>query len=140
VQEFIQAAAKQLGIDASVAEKATGVVLGFIKSKAGADFGKLAEKVPGAAGLAEAGQSAAAGSGSGGGGLLGGVMNMASTAVGGEAGDALALTGKLKDTGLDISKLGSFGTMLVDFLKAKAGEGAVDAILAKLPALKKLMG
>ena len=77
---------------------------------------------------------------SGGGGLLGGVMKMASSAIGGEAGDALELTGKLKDSGLDVGKFGSFGTMLVDFIKDKAGEGTVDAILAKLPELKKLTG
>lgn len=138
MQEFIQAAAKQLGIDASIAEKATGVVLGFIKSKlGGSDFGELAGKIPGLNDLADKGDTE---SGKGAGGLLGGVMNMASSAIGGEAGDALALTGKLKDTGLDVGKFGSFGTMLVDFIKDKAGEGMVETILSKLPELKKLTG
>lgn len=68
------------------------------------------------------------------------MMKMASSAIGGEAGDALELTGKLKDAGLDIGQLGSFGTQFVDFIKDKAGQGAVDTILSQMPELKKLLG
>lgn len=137
MQEFIQAAAKQLGIDEAVAEKAASVVLGFIKSKlASGDFGQLASQIPGLSDLADKGGDA----GDGGGGLMGGVMKMASSAIGGEAGDALELTGKLKDAGLDMGQLGGFGSMLVDFIKDKAGDGTVDMILSKLPELKKMVG
>lgn len=137
MQEFIESAAEKLGIDKSIAEKATGVVLGFLKSKLGdGDFGDLASKLPGATGLLESTDDAD----SGGGGMLGGVMKMASSALGGEAGDALELTGKLKDTGLNLDQFGSFGTMIMDFIKDKAGDGMVNTILEKLPELKKMLG
>jgi hypothetical protein len=138
MQEFIESAAEKLGIDKSIAEKATGVVLGFIKSKLGdSDFGDLAAKLPGATGLLE---TAGGGGDSAGGGMLGGVMKMASSAIGGGAGDALELTGKLKDSGLGLDQFGSFGTMLMDFVKDKAGEGAVGTIVEKIPELKKMLG
>lgn len=54
MQEFIHAIAKQLGIDEATAEKATAIILGFIKSKlASGEFGQLASKIPGLAKLAE---------------------------------------------------------------------------------------
>lgn len=138
MQEFIKSVAEKLGIDEAIAGKATSVVLSFIKSKLeGGDFGKLASKIPGFSDLAEKGNTEGE---AGGGSLLGGMMKMASSAVGGEAGDALALSGKLKDTGLDVSQMGSFGTNLIDFIKDKAGEGTVDTILSQLPELKKLAG
>ena len=68
MQEFIESAVEKLGIEKSVAEKATGAVLGFIKSKMGdSDFGELAAKIPGATGLIE---GAGGGEESGGGGGL----------------------------------------------------------------------
>ncbi len=138
MEEFIQSIAKQLGISDAIAKQATSVVLGFIKSKlADGDFGELASKIPGLSDLASEAPSEAD---SGGGGLLGGVMKMASSAIGGEAGDALVLTGKLKDTGLDVGQMGSFGSGLFDFIKGKAGDSAVDMITSQMPELKKLLG
>jgi hypothetical protein len=137
MQEFIESAAAKLGIDKAITEKATAAVLSFIKSKLGAsDFGDLAAKLPGAADLAKSEGS----SGGSGGGMLGGVMKMASSALGGGAGDALELTGKLKDSGLELDQFGSFGTMLMDFIKGKAGEGMVGKVLDNVPELKKLIG
>ena len=47
MKEFIESAAKQLGIDASVMEKATGAVMSFLQSNLGeTEFGELAEKLP----------------------------------------------------------------------------------------------
>lgn len=74
---------------------------------------------------------------SGGGGLPGGMMKMASSPIGG---DALELSGKLKNSGLDMSQLGPFGAKLLDFVKDKAGDDAVDTILSQLPELKKRLG
>lgn len=137
MEEFIQNIAKQLGISEAIAKQATSVILGFIKSKlADGDFGQLASQIPGLSDLASAEPS---GEASGGGGLLGGVMKMASSAIGGEAGDALELTGKLKETGLDIGQMGSFGSGLVDFIKDKAGDGAIDMLTSQMPELKKLI-
>ncbi len=136
MQEFIENIAKQLGINEAIAKQATSVIVGFIKSKlADGDFGDLASKIPGLSDLADAQPSGD----EGGGGLLGGVMKMASSAIGGEAGDALELTGKLKDTGLDVGQMGSLGSGLIDFIKDKAGDGAVDMITSQMPELKKML-
>ncbi|MCA9119692.1 MAG: DUF2780 domain-containing protein [Planctomycetaceae bacterium] len=138
MQEFIQSIAKQLGVDEAVAEKAASIVLSFIKSKlASSDFGSLAAQIPGLSDLAEKGEKAGSGDA---GGLLGGMMKMASSAIGGETGDTIELAGKLKESGLDIGQLGTFGTKLLDFIKDKAGDGTVDMILSQLPELKKILG
>lgn len=137
MQEFIQATAKQLGIDENVASQATSAVLGFVKEKVGrGEFGELAAKVPGLSDLAGADSS----DGDSGGSMLGSMMKAASSALGGDAGDALALTGKLKDSGLDANNVGPFLSRLVEFIKDKAGEESVNAILEKLPQLKSLLG
>ena len=67
-------------------------------------------------------------------------MKMASSALGGGAGDAVELSGKLQESGLGLDKFGSFGTMLMDFIKGQAGEGMVGTILEKIPELKKMLG
>ena len=67
-------------------------------------------------------------------------MKAASSALGGDAGDSLALAGDLKESGLGTDQLGPFLTQLIEFIKGKAGEGTVAMILEKLPQLKSLIG
>ena len=136
MQEFIQSAAKQLGIEESVASQATSTVLGFLKEKlTRGEFGELAAQVPGLSDLAGADASDEESGGS----MLGSMMKAASSALGGDAGDALALTGKLKDSGLDVDKLAPFLGRLIEYVKDNAGEETINAILDKLPQLKSLL-
>ncbi len=138
MQDLIESLSTKLGIDKSIAEKATGVVMGFMKDKlADNDFGQLLEKLPGASNLI--GQAKESSSG-GGGGMMGSLLGAAASAIGGKAGDALALTGKLKDTGLDVGKFGDFGATVTDYIKEKAGDDLFGKVLSGVPELAKLAG
>ena len=89
MQDFIKSAASQLGIDESVANNATGTVLGFLKNGMGDQFASVAEKLPGAEQLVSSASKSAdadnggGGGGGGGGGLLGSVTKAASSMLGG---------------------------------------------------------
>ena len=136
MQELIESVASKLGIDKSIAEKATGVVIGFLKDKLDdSTFATLLEKLPGASQLLGKAEES-----SGGGGMLGGLLGAASSAIGGSAGETLELTGKLKDSGLDISQFGEFGSQVTDYIKDKAGDDLFGQVLSHVPQLAKLAG
>jgi hypothetical protein len=134
MQEFIQIAVKQLGISEDTATSATGAVLNLLNQKAGDEVTSgLMSKLPGAEALLSASSSGSSSAGSGG--LLGGLGSMLGGKLGGAAGALAALQG----SGLDSSQMGSFVTMLVEFVKQKAGTEVVDGLLEKVPDLKGLL-
>ncbi len=135
MQEFIQLAVSKLGISQETAQSATGSVLNLLKQKAGDEATSgLLSKLPGAEALLNASSSSSGGAGSGG--LLGGLGSVLGGKLGGAAGALTALQG----SGLDSSQIGPFVTMLVDFVKQKAGAEAVDGVLEKVPDLKSMLG
>ena len=137
MQDLIELLVAKLGIDKSIAEKATGVALSFLKDKLDDTmFGQLLDKLPGADSLVGQAEENT----SGGGGLMGSLLGAASSAIGGEAGDALELTGKLKDSGLELSKFGDFGSTVTDYIKDKAGDDLFGQVLSNVPELAKLAG
>jgi len=139
MEEFIQSIAKQLGISEDVAKSITAKVMGLIKGKLGdSDFSSLASKIPGADNLAAG--NAGITEGSGGGGLLGSLTKMASSAIGGDAGEGLEIAGMMKSAGLDTEQGTSFLSKMVEFIKEKAGDQIVDQITEKIPALKSVLG
>ena len=130
MQDLIESLATKLGVDKSIAEKATGVAIGFLKDKLDDTmFGQLLEKLPGASNLLTKSEESSGGGGGG-----------ASSAVGGKAGGALELAGKLKDSGLDASKFGDFGATVTDYIKDKAGDDLFGKVLSNVPELAKLAG
>ena len=138
MQDLIESLVAKLGIDKSIAEKATGVAIAFLKDKLDDTvFGQLLEKLPGAGNLVGKAEEASSG---GGGGLLGSMLGAASSAIGGEAGDALELTSKLKGSGLDLSKFGDFGSIVTDYIKDQAGDELFGKVLSSVPELAKLAG
>lgn len=140
MDELIAQLTGKLGIDASVANMATGKAMSLIKSHAGDDlFNKIAESIPGASEAATAGGEEATPSADGGG-MFGKLAGMASGALGGAAGGGLELTSALGAAGLETDKMGGFVTTLVAFLKDKVGDEVMDQVLAKLPMLKTLLG
>jgi len=140
MEEFIQSIAKQLGISEDVAKSITSKILGLVKGKLGdSDFSSLASKIPEADKLAAESAEASEDSG-GGGGLLGSLTKMASSAIGGEAGEGLEIAGVMKSAGLDTEKGASFLSKLVEFIKDKAGDQVVNQITDKIPALKSVLG
>ncbi len=135
MDDLIKQLTAQLGIDSNQATQAAGSVMSLLKSEAGDDlFGKVASAIPGALAAAESAKTPT--SAGGGAGLVGTVMGM----LGGSAGKGFALAAALKALGIDESKLGSFGQIVVNFIQQKAGNDVVQQLLAKLPALQGLIG
>ncbi|MGH7828447.1 MAG: DUF2780 domain-containing protein [Candidatus Binatia bacterium] len=128
MQEFIESAVSQLGINEDQAKSATGGLLNYLKDQDGHDVQALIAKLPGAEDLMK---SMGSGSESGGSGMLGGLGSK----LGGSGGAMAALQG----SGLDASRAGPFVKMLVDYAKQKVGPEQVEQVLAKVPALKNLM-
>ncbi|QQS09726.1 MAG: DUF2780 domain-containing protein [Phycisphaerales bacterium] len=158
MQEFIQMAVKQLGINEQQAKSATSGVLGLLQKNAPADaFSGVMNSVPGASDLLK-GLGGNPGASSGGGGGLGGLLGAASSVLGGakqggssilgaagsllggKGGDALGALGFLSNSGLSLDKAGSFVNLLAGYLKDKAGAGTVDKLLGAVPELKKFIG
>lgn len=140
MDEFIQSAVSQLGIDEGTAKNATGTVLGFVKNSMGDQFAGVAEKLPGADQLINETQSDAEPAESSGGGILGSLKGAASSMLGGGAGDGMEVMSALQKTGLSADQGGSFITMLINFIKEKAGAGVLEQITSKIPMLKSLTG
>jgi hypothetical protein len=139
MDELIKQLMDKLGIDAETANAATGKAMALVKEHAGDDlFSKIAGAIP------EAGEAAAAAGDqpqqSAGGGLLGSIAEMASSVLGGSAGDAMGLAGALGSSGLKADQLAEFVSTLIEFLKDKLGDETVDQILAKVPMLKSMLG
>lgn len=132
--EFVQSAAKQIGISDEAAKSATGGLLGLVKDQAGqGDFDQLREKLPGA-------DSITSDESSGAGSMLGGAGKMLSGALGGKLGGAAGALGMFSKSGLDAGQAGQFVSMFFNFAKGKAGSGLVEQILGKMPEIKKLLG
>jgi hypothetical protein len=134
MQEFIDLATSKLGIGGDVAKSATGGLLGLIKDNAdGADFRALADKLPGAAALANTPAAAASGGG------LGGMLGSVTGALGGSGG-ALGALSSLAGSGLSLDKIGDFAKLFLNFAKPKLGADLLGRIASKVPGLANLMG
>lgn len=137
MNDFIQMAMSQLGLNQQTAQSATGSVLQMIQKNAPAgDFGKLLQSVPGAGDMLKM----AGGTAGGGGGGLGGLLGAASGLLGGKLGAAAGALSMLEKSGLGADKIGPFANLLMGYLKNKGGADLVSGLLSNVPDLKKLMG
>ena len=135
MEEFIKAAAVQLGIGEDKIKSATGGLLGMIKEHAGEGLASdIMNKLPGASALVNE-SGGASGGGSVGGGMLGGLMSSASKMLGGNAGKALGLAAVLKSAGLSLDQTGSFVNMFADFVKSKLGDDLWNKVAEFIPDL-----
>lgn len=130
MNEFIQLAAKQLGVSEDTSKSATGGMLGLLKDKLdGGDFSQLVNALPGAEALVPSGAKAGAQ------GAIGGLMGAVSGALGGGGGSLGALA-QLASTGLKMDQIGTFASLFLGFVKSKAGQDLVAKILGSIPELK----
>ena len=121
MEELIGRIVAAVGIDQALAEKAVGIILGFLNREAPeGDMQALLAKIPGAAELV------AGSGGGGGGGLLSGFGGM---------GGAMAAMSQLTSAGLDMGEVQGVTRELVGFAKEKAGEDAVNRIIGSIPGL-----
>jgi hypothetical protein len=124
MEDLIARVVANVGVDQPLAEKALGIILGFLQKEGpAAEVGQMFEAMPGAADLV------AAHAGGGGGGLLGGLMGM----MGG--GGIMGLGQQLMGAGLSMGQMGDLGKELFAYGREKAGEDAMGAIVGAIPGL-----
>jgi hypothetical protein len=124
MEELISRLVSNVGIDAGLAQKSVGIILGFLQKEGpAAEVGQMLEAMPGASDLI------AQHAGEVGGGLMGSVMGM----MGG--GGVMGLGQQLMGAGLSMGQLGDVGKELFAYGREKAGEDAMGAIVGAIPGL-----
>ena len=113
MNELIQRIVANVGLDAGVAEKAVGTILGFLQAEGPADqVAKLLAALPGAeAAIAAADYK---------GGFMPGVMGLGS---------------KLMAMGMGMGEISGVSKETIRFAREKAGDGPIDAVVASIPGL-----
>jgi hypothetical protein len=124
MEELIGRVTAAAGIDAGLAQKAIGIILGFLQKEGpAAEVGQLVASLPGAEALIPA-------AGGGGGGLMGGLMGMM-----GGGGGVMALGGQLMGAGLSMGQIQTVSKEMFAFGREKAGEDTMGAIVGAIPGL-----
>ncbi|MDI7861337.1 hypothetical protein MRS76_05160 [Rhizobiaceae bacterium n13] len=129
MNEIVTQIADRVGIAPDVAEKAVGMMLGFLQREA--DDGAVAqmiEAIPGGSELV----AQFNGEGSGGG-LLGGLMS----AIGG--GGIMGLGQQLMSQGLGMGEITSLARETIAVAKQYAGDEVVDEVVASVPGLSQFV-
>ena len=126
IDELITRVTAAAGIDETLARKAVGMMLAFLKKEGpAAEVGQLFAAVPGAEALA-AEQS-------GGGGLMGSVMGMM------PGGGVMALGSQLMGAGLGMGQIQSVSKTVFAYGKEKAGEDTMGGIVGAIPGLAQFV-
>jgi hypothetical protein len=131
MNEIVTEIANRVGISPDLAEKALGMMLGFLQREAAdGPVAEMIEKIPGATELVA--QFNGEGSG-GGGGLLGGLMG----ALGG--GGIMGLGQQLMSEGLGMSEITSLAKETIAIARQHAGDDVVDQVVASVPGLSQFV-
>ncbi len=131
MNEIVDQIAARVGIPAEVAEKALGMMLGFLQREAAdGPVARMIEAIPGASDLVA--QYNGAGE-SGGGGLLGSIMG----ALGG--GGIMALGQQLMSEGLGMGEITSLAKETLVIAEQHAGKDVVDEVVASVPGLSQFV-
>ncbi|KQY31869.1 MULTISPECIES: DUF2780 domain-containing protein [Rhizobium/Agrobacterium group] len=132
MNELVTRVAENVGIDPATAEKAIGMMLGFLQREAAdGPVAKMIEAIPGADALVA--QYNGAGSG-GGGGLLGGLLSAV-----GAGGGVMALGQQLMAQGLGMGEITALAKETIGYAKEKAGPDVVDEVVASVPGLSQFV-
>ncbi|ANK71752.1 hypothetical protein ACI2KT_00615 [Ensifer adhaerens] len=130
MNELVTRVAENVGIEPATAEKAVGMILGFLQREAAdGPVAQMIEAIPGASELI----AQYNGEGTGGGGLLGGLMS----AIGG--GGVMALGQQLMSQGLGMGEITGLAKETIAFAKEKAGADVVDEVVASVPGLSQFV-
>ena len=120
-----------VGIDPAIAEKAIGMMLGFLQREAAdGPVARMIEAIPGASDLV----AKYNGEGSGGGGLLGGLLSAV-----GAGGGVMALGQQLMSQGLGMGEITSLAKETIGYAKEQAGEDVVDEVVNSVPGLSQFV-
>lgn len=129
MEELINRVVQNVGLEPDAAQKAVGMILGFLQKNGPADeIGAMMNALPGA------GDLAAQYAGEGGGGLMGGLMNMM-----GAGGGVMALGQQLMSAGIGMGQIQSLSKEVFAFAQEKAGEDTMGAIVGAIPGLSQFV-
>ncbi|AXV14704.1 hypothetical protein CYG48_02665 [Neorhizobium sp. SOG26] len=129
MNELVSRVADNVGIAPDVAEKAIGMMLGFLQREADdAAVAKMIEAIPGAPELV----AKYNGAGSGGGGLLGGLM----ASLGG---GVMALGQQLMSQGLGMGEITGLAKQTMAVAREHAGDEVVDKVVSSVPGLSQFV-
>lgn len=128
MNEVVDQIAAKAGIDPALAEKAVGMILGFLQREAAdGPIARMIEAIPGASDLV----AQYNGEGAGGGGLLGGLMS----AIGG--GGIMGLGQQLMSRGIGMSEITTLAKETIAVARQHAGDETVDQVIASVPGLSQ---
>ena len=130
MQDLVTRMVENLGIDASIAEKAIGIILNMLKQNGAEDkVGPILAAMPGAEELIANADDTGESSG-------GGLMS----AVGGIIGGGIMETvGQLQGLGLDIPQSQSVGKELIEYAREIAGADTVNDALKDIPGIDMVL-
>jgi hypothetical protein len=124
MEDLIARIAAEAGIEPEVAQKAVGMILGFLRKEGPpAEVGALLAAIPGAA-EAAAGQESSNTAG----GLLGAI-----------GGGLMGLAGQLTGLGLGMGQMQTIGRQVFAYAREKAGDEAVGQVVAAIPGLTQFL-
>lgn len=121
MEDLISRITDTVGIDPALAEKAVGMILGFLQQEADdAAVARMIEAIPGAA------EFVAKNNAESGGGLLGGLMG---------SGGVMGLGQQLMGEGLGMGEITGVAKETIAFAREHAGEETVDEVVNSVPGL-----
>jgi hypothetical protein len=132
MNEMVDQIAARVGIPAEVAEKAVGMMLGFLQREAAdGPVAKMIEAIPGASDLVAKynGEDQ-----SGGGGILGSIMGAL-----GAGGGVMALGQQLMSEGLGMGEITTLAKETIAIAEQHAGKDVVDEVVASVPGLSQFV-
>lgn len=129
MNDLVSRVADAVGIDAALAEKAIGMMLGFLQREAAdGPVARMIEAIPGASELVAKYNGEGAGEG-----LLGGLMS----AIGG--GGVMGLGQQLMSEGLGMGEITGLAKETLAVAREHAGAEVVDEVVASVPGLSQFV-
>ena len=119
--ELLNMLTSQLGIKEEQAAGGAGLIFNLAKEKLGGDFSQITEAIPDVSGLMDKAPDS-------GGGMMGALGGLASSFGGDKLGNLASLAGGFSKLDLDVGMITKFAPIILDFVKDKAGDGAMDLL------------
>ncbi len=119
--ELLNMLTSQLGINEKQASGGAGMIFNLAKDKLGGDFSQITDKIPDVTGLMDKAPDT-------GGGVMGALGGLASSFGGDKLGNLASLAGGFSKLDLDVGMISKFAPIIMDFVKDKAGDGAMGLL------------
>ena len=131
MNEIVDQIAAKAGIAPDVAEKAVGMILGFLQREApDGPVAKMIQSIPGASDLV----AQYNGADSSGGGILGSLMSAV-----GAGGGVMALGQQLMSSGLGMGEITTIAKETIAVARQHAGDQVVDEVVGSIPGLSQFI-